>query len=71
MAVSVNDNTILLYFWNSSTVFECKRVIGIFSQVRGQMFAVVKAEVVAQGTCMSTYTPHVTLKSPEISGNKS
>ena len=71
MAVSVNDNTILLYLWNSSTVFECKRVISIFSQARGQMFAVVKAEVVAKGTCMSTNTPHVTLKSPEMSGNKS
>ena len=71
MAVSVNDNTILLYLWNSSTVFECKRAIGIFSQARGQMFAAVKAEVVAQGTCMSSNTPHVTLKSPEMSGNKS
>ena len=71
MAVSINDNTILLYLWNSSTVSECKRATGIFSQARGQMFAVVKAEVVAQGTCMSTNTPHVTLKSPEMSGNKS
>ena len=71
MAVSVNDNTILLHLWNSSTVFECKRAIGIFSQARVQMFAAVKAEVVAQGTCMSTNTPHVTLKSPEMSGNKS
>ena len=71
MAVSVNDNTILLYLWNRSTVFECKRAIGIFSQARGQMFAAVKAQVVAQGTCISTNTPHVTLKSPEMNGNKS
>ena len=48
-----------------------KELLVFFSQARGQMFAAVKAEVVAQGTCMSTNTPHVTLKSPEMSGNKS
>ena len=46
-------------------------ILYIFSQARGQNFAAVKAEVVAQGTCMSTNTPHVTLKSPEMSDNKS
>ena len=51
--------------------FNVNFILYIFSQARGQNFAAVKAEVVAQGTFMSTNTPHVTLKSPEMIGNKS
>ena len=50
MALSNNDKTNLVYFRNSSTVFEFDKAIDISSQAKGQNFSSVKAAVVAHGS---------------------
>ena len=50
MAVSDNDNTILILFSGSRHSFWSDRTIDICSRARAQNFSSVKAEVVATGT---------------------
>ena len=71
MAVSDNDNTVLILFSRQQHSSQFNRAIDICSQARVQTFSSVEAEVVARWNLkqMSTDTQRVTLKSPKMSND--